>query len=163
VLLKRGFKVYQLAFGCFDILDLRLEELQHYSTRLFNSAVEVDRAEHSLECIDEERLLGSSSGLFFALPQIQVAAQMNPLRVFDQIRGTHEESFQFRKLALAESGMRLKKKVGDQKAQNRIAEKFELFVIAVNGAALIGMRTVRQCTSQEVCVLEGVLEISFEV
>ena len=95
LLLKRRLEVHHLSPGVFNVFNLRFEKSQHHATGFFNTVVEIDRSNDSFESIDQECLLGAAARLLFTSSQLQVPAQMDPLRVFHQIRGTHEEPFQF--------------------------------------------------------------------
>src|SRR6266850_4330298 len=88
---------------------------------------------------------------------------MDPLRVFHQIRGTHEEPFQLRKLAFGQSGMSPTQKIAYQKAKNRISQEFELLVIAFSRLLFVGVRAVSQRLDQKLWIRESVTKLEFQI
>src|SRR5437867_6925344 len=123
--------------------------MQHHSTRLLNSTIEIDPSQNSLERIHQQRLFRPAARLFLTFPQLQVAAQMDSLRVFHEVRGADEEAFQLRKLTLRQFGMGAEEKIADQKTQNGVAKELELFIISFAGALFIRVRTVRERLTEQ--------------
>src|SRR5580692_5236003 len=125
-----GLEVCQLPSGFLNIFDLRLKETQHDAPGLINSTVQVNGAENRLEGIHQQGLFRAAAGLLLASAQLQVVAQMDVLRIFDEIGGAHKKTFQLRKLSLRQIRMRPKEKIADKKPQYRVSEEFELLVVS---------------------------------
>src|SRR5262245_47072796 len=117
LLLQCGLEIRQLIGIVLDIVDLRLEKPQHHPACLVDAGIEIDRSDDGFKRVDEQRLLGPATRLFLALSQLQVSTQMNLLRIFDKIGGADEETLQFRKLALRQTGMSTEKKITDKETQ----------------------------------------------
>src|SRR6266571_996889 len=137
--------------------------MQHHSTRLFNSSVEIDSSKNSLERIHQQRLFRPAARLFFTFPQLQVVAQMDLLRIFHEVRGADEEAFQLRKLTFRQFGMGSEKEIADKKTENGVAKELELFIISFAGALFIRVRTVRERLTQQLPVFERVPQLEFEI
>src|SRR5581483_10768011 len=127
--LQFGFKIFQLSIGAPDIFDLGFEKRQHDAPRLLDTAVQVYRAEDSFESINLQRLFGSASGLLFAFAQLQIGAQTDTFRIFDQIGRADEEALELGELSLVQVRMRAIQKIADKKSEHRVAEKLQLLVI----------------------------------
>ena len=70
-----------------------------------------------------------------------------------QVRGADQVGLETRKLSLAVAGIAQHERFGDEKAQDGIAQEFELLVIAVGRpggvADFVGVRTMSQRAAQQ--------------
>ena len=73
------------------------------------------------------------SGGFFASSQMQVPAELQPVRRGQKVRRADEMIFQKGKLAFGEVGKTREKPLADKPAQNGIAQKFQAFIIGAVG------------------------------
>src|SRR5215471_20147787 len=147
--LQLGFEVLELPIRFSNVFDLGLKKRQEHSTGLVDSTIEIDGAEDRLKGIDQQRLLGPAARLFFASAQVKIISQVQPFGVFHEIRSTHEETLQLRKLTFGKMRMRPIQKITDQKTKHGVAQKLELFVIEYAAALLVCMRTVRESLRQQ--------------
>jgi len=112
-----------------EILLVRNRLMDDYRARRIHPAIQIDSRQHSLKCVDEEALLGTSTGGFLTAAKVKMTAQIQTMSGGKQMRGADQMVFQQRELALIEIGEACEQPFAHQPAKYRIAKEFEPLVI----------------------------------
>ena len=104
--------------------------------RGFEAAIEIDRTDHCLERIGQNRRAMFAAAPEFAPAETQIGAEF-------QIRGNsmqallaHEVGTQARHFSLADVAKALEERDGDDAIENRVPEEFEALIVRRSGAAV---------------------------
>src|SRR5262245_11591190 len=113
--------------------DPAAEQPQHEVVGLAHAGRHVDRAEHGLERVGQDRRLLAAAGLLLALAEQQVVAEVELVGHLGQRDGVDGRLAAVGQLALAEPGVGVEGMVGDDGPEHRVAEELEPFVGVVAG------------------------------
>ena len=142
-----------------DLADQRRELAGDERARLLDAAIQVDRRDQRLVAVGQQRLLAAAAGLLLAAPEQQVIAERQPLGLPRQRRRRHERRLDLRLLPLVELGKRVEQDVGDDEAEDRVAEELERLVVDHAAAdVLVGARGVRHRVLEQAAIAEPVVD-----
>ena len=103
-----------------------------------------------------------SAGLLLAFSEPQVLAEFERFRVFDEVGGADKKSFELGQLSFAKRWVGAIQKLADEKSEDGVPQKLQLFVISISGCGLVGMRAMGQRLRQQLLILELVLKRRLE-
>ena len=126
----------------------RVEPVVDQRRRGVRAAGQVDRADHGLGRVREDRGLVATPGALLAASEQQVGPEVETAR--DVGEGSHVDDggAQLGQLALGLVGVGAIEGVGDDEPQHRVAQELQALVVG-QAAVLVGVRPVRQGTRQQ--------------
>jgi hypothetical protein len=113
--------------------DAIAEQIHHEPLRFGPSALEVHRAEYGLERVGEDRRLLPAAGRGFALAEEQRLTQLETGSDLRQGGGAHDRGSDLGQLTFGQLGELVVDEVGDDEAENGVAQEFETLVGLVAG------------------------------
>ena len=124
------------------------------------AAIQEQRAQHRLVGIGEQRGLVATAVRLFASPQAQRGAQIDLTCPLGQRGLTDHLRAQERQVAFAAVGTVTHQKLGDEQAQDRVAEKLQALVVRlITATAFVGVAAMGQRRQQEPTIGKAVPEM----
>src|SRR3974390_2646968 len=96
---------------------------------LFQPSVEENRRDQGLQRVDQQRALGTSAALFFALPEAQIPANVQLPRRAYQSSCTHDVGPQLGQVALRVLRKTAIQLLADNESQDGISQELKLFIV----------------------------------
>ena len=128
------------------------------------AAVHVRGGDDRFHRVGDDGVALASAGSRLAVAQQQILAQTHGGRGPSQIVLADEVCTDARQLALRLIGVVAVEVVRHNKAQNRVAQKFQpLIVVQAAGAVFIGVGAVRQRAAQQVLIMKYVAQPGFQL
>ncbi len=137
------------------------EQPRDQRLRGFHPTVEIDRTEHRLERVGQDRRLLPTAGGVLTLAQQQPLAQADRLGHFGQRSGVHHALAKVGELALGKIAVTPIGDLGDDPSEHRIAEELEAFVRRLT-SHLCAPRAVSKGSPQQRQISELVTQTSAE-
>src|SRR5690606_26069967 len=132
------------------------EPQQYAFARRLRTTVQIEGADDGFGGVGKNRFTAETTTFQFARAQPQVITQLETLGQCRQRRALHQACAQAGKLSFPGLRKALEQRLGSNEVENRVAEKFQAFVVAPPQA------TVGQCQNQQVLILETVAYSSFQ-
>ncbi len=141
---------------------------RHERACRLHSTIQIDGRHDRFQPVHQQRLLGSSAAHLLAPAQFQELAEVQPPGHAMQVRGAHQVSLQAREISLVIFREAAHQRLGDQKAQHRVAEELQLLVVverrsgAGAGPVLVGQGTMGKRAAQQLRVVEPIVQFQLE-
>src|SRR5277367_3392776 len=117
----------------------RVDNLAHdEGARDFDAGVEIERGNHGFNAVSEQGTFAASAAALFSAPQQHVFAEIESCGHGPQLAAADKLGAQPGESAFVEIGIAAAQLLGDKKANDGVAEKFELFVVRFGVGAGIG-------------------------
>lgn len=97
--------------------------------RRIGAPIEINGCQHGFEGVYEQALFTAAASRFLASAQLQITAQIEPMRGCEKMRGADQVILDQRELAFREIPETGEQPFADQPTENRIAQEFEAFVV----------------------------------
>ena len=118
---------------------------------------EVDRADHRLDGVGEDRGLVAAAGRLLAAAELDVLAEADAAADLGQRAGVDDRGAQLGQPALGEVGVGAVERLGDDDAEHRVAEELQALV-GRQAAVLVGVRAVGEGALEQLGVQDGIPE-----
>src|ERR1043165_9351360 len=162
-LLQRGLVVVEEEIVGVDALDVVAEGALDQRARRLDAGVEVDRRDHGLEEIRQERILLPPARLLFADAEVDHLAHAVLARLRSEARGADQVRLDLRERPFVELREALEEQIADDEAEHGVAEKLERLVVAdVAVLGLVRERLVRERAREELAPREAVADARLE-
>src|SRR4051794_8502967 len=146
-LLEAGLPVKSRAeSGCG--LQQRVEEQMDHLGCVVEAAAEVDRTDHGLDRVGEDRRLVAATGRLLALAELDVLAEADGAGHLSQGAGVDDGRAQLGQQSLGERGLGDVEGLGDDHPEHRVPEELEPLV-GGHATVLVGVGPVRQGKIQQ--------------
>ena len=127
------------------------------------AAVEIHGGDDGFERFGEERGLALAAGVLLAATEAEHGTELDALGYLGEVAGADQRGAHAGEVALARCGEAAVEGLGDEHAEDSVADEFELLVVAAGvvltvGVRLVGERAVGEGEGEERGVLEGVAE-----
>src|SRR5258706_271889 len=128
--LQRGLVILKEEVLLVDGLEIGRKHSLDETSHGLDPAVEVDRRQHGLEEVGQQRVLLPAAGLLFTDSEEKNVSHAVGTRLLGKARGADEIGLHLRKRSLVELWKTAEKKVADDEAENGVAEEFKSLVVS---------------------------------
>ena len=142
-------------------LDQRVEEQVDDLGGALEAAGEVDRPDHGLDRVGEDRGLLAATGGVLAAAELDVVAEPDGAADPGQGAGVDDRRAQLGQVALGQVGVGAVERLGDDDAEHRVAEELQALV-GRQAAVLVGVGAVGQGALEQLGVERGIAERATE-